>query len=105
MFCAFEGPPKIVRLHGLGEVILPGHTEFDPLITRFPSNTGTRAFIRIRLTRISNSCGYAVPVLDFQKDRDVLDQWIETKKPEEIEQYRKDHNQHSIDDLPAIDPP
>src|ERR671927_1091023 len=34
MFCAFEGPPKILRLHGRGEVVTPGDDRFDELLAR-----------------------------------------------------------------------
>ncbi len=61
MFCAFEGPPKIVRLHGKSEVLLPGSPEFQTVAPRFPAYLGHRAIIRARLTRISESCGYGVP--------------------------------------------
>ena len=61
MFCAFEGPPKIVRLHGTSEVHFPGSPQYDSLSSLFPVHIGSRSIIRARLTRISDSCGYAVP--------------------------------------------
>lgn len=61
MFCAFDGAPRIVRLHGRGEALAPGHADFASLAARFPQHLGTRAFIRITVSRISDSCGYAVP--------------------------------------------
>lgn len=105
MFCAFEGPPKIIRLHGSGEVILKTHPEFESLGAQFPENPGRRAFIRVRITRISDSCGYAVPLMEYQKDRDTLEQWAEALGPAQLDEYRKDNNQASIDGLPAIDIP
>ncbi len=102
MFCAFEGPPKIVRLHGRGTVIAPGHARFDELASRFPDNPGTRAIIHIAVTRVSDSCGYAVPYFDFRGDRDILDRWAETKGPQALAEYRAAKNQSSIDGLPAL---
>ncbi|HEY1476915.1 MAG TPA: pyridoxamine 5'-phosphate oxidase family protein [Chthoniobacterales bacterium] len=66
MFCAFAGAPKIVRLHGDGEVIEPDHAEFDQLRANFPSTVGIRSFIKVHLTRISDSCGYGVPLYEFR---------------------------------------
>src|SRR6476659_10883218 len=31
MFCAFDGPPRIVRLHGHGEYVRPDHERFEEL--------------------------------------------------------------------------
>src|SRR3954463_16588762 len=32
MLCAFEGPPRILRLHGTGEVVLVGDERFGALL-------------------------------------------------------------------------
>ena len=75
MFCAFEGPPMIVRLHGFGTVVTPNHPRFDELCACFPDNAGTRAFIHIAVDRVSDSCGWSVPFFDFREHRDALDWW------------------------------
>jgi hypothetical protein len=103
MFCAFEGPPRIVRLHGHGEAILPSHPEFAALAARFPDNAGTRAVIRVAVTRVSDSCGFAVPFYDYRSERDTLDKWAQTKGPEQLAEYRRTRNARSLDDLPAMD--
>lgn len=104
MFCAFEGPPKIVRLHGIGEALLPDHPDFSALAVEFPPNPGTRAIIRLNVTRVSDSCGYAVPFFDYRGERDTLDQWAESKGPAGLKAYRKEKNATSIDDLPGLTP-
>lgn len=103
MFCAFEGRPQIVRLQGEGEVILPASCEFPSLAARFPQNRGMRAIVRVKVTRISDSCGYAVPFFDYLEERDTLDKWAEAKGISQLEAYRRDKNERSIDGLPAID--
>lgn len=103
MFCAFDGPPKIVRLHGHGEYILPKHPEYSHIESHFESKPGVRAYIKLHVTRVSDSCGYSVPVYDYKHDRDVLDKWVERKGEAAIQQYIVDNNQKSIDGLPAID--
>jgi hypothetical protein len=103
MFCAFDGPPKIVRLHGRGTVVTSDHARFAELAELFPHNPGTRAFIHIVVNRVSSSCGYSVPLYDFRDNRDVLDKWANSKGPERIAEYRAQKNQRSIDGLPAFD--
>jgi hypothetical protein len=102
MFCAFDGPPRIARLHGHGTIIRPGDKRFDELSSRFPQNAGTRAVIHVSVTRVSTSCGYAVPFFDFRQPRDQLDRWANTKGPEELAAYRMEKNSQSIDGLPAF---
>src|SRR5688572_14138725 len=70
MFCAFEEPPRIVRLHGRGTIIEPGHPRFSEMASGFPANPGTRAFVHVNVTRVSSSCGHGVPLFDFQRHRD-----------------------------------
>lgn len=101
MFCAFEGPPRIVRLHGQGEVVLPGEAAYASLDDRFPPHLGTRAYIRVAVERVSTSCGYAVPLMELRGPRDVLDKWSAKKGPEGLREYRADRNATSIDGLPA----
>ena len=104
MLCAFEGPPKIVRLHGRGEVITPKHKAYAVLAGHFPPHVGTRAFVRIAVERVSRSCGYSVPLYDFREPRDTLDRYCEQKGPEGLAAYRAEKNQVSIDGLPAFSP-
>ena len=102
MFCAFDGPPKIVRLHGQGEAILPGDKDFDSISKEFPQRRGVRSYIRIRVNRLSDSCGYSVPVYEFKKDRDVLDKWVDAKTDEQIKNYRLAKNAQSIDGITGL---
>jgi len=102
MFCAFEGPPKIVRLHGHGGIITPENPRFAELAALFPPNAGTRAIVHINVTRVSDSCGYSVPLYDFKAERDVLNKWAESKGPEKLQAYRAEKNVRSVDGLPAF---
>jgi hypothetical protein len=105
MFCAFTGPPNIVRLHGRGEVIEPGHADFPTLQASFPDHVGARAIIRVHLTRIGDSCGYAVPRYEYAGERDALIQWAEKKGPSGLADYRTEKNVHSLDGLPGLSNP
>lgn len=101
MFCAFAGPPKIVRLYGRGEVVPAGDPAFAALAAGFPRLPGARAVIRVHLERIADSCGYAVPLYEYGGERRQLIDWAERKGPQELATYRRDKNARSIDDLPG----
>ncbi len=105
MFCAFEGTPRIVRLHGRGEAVLTTDSRFDDLVSRFPSRPGVRSVIVVRVERIADSCGYGVPKMRFEVERDELDRWAERKGGEGIAEYQAAKNAASIDGLPGIAPP
>lgn len=103
MFCAFQGPPRILRLHGRGEVLLPADSGFTELLGRFPPMEGTRAIIRSEVERIADSCGYGVPLMALEDDREQIHTWAERKGPDGLDRYRQDKNAVSIDDLPGLD--
>lgn len=102
MFCAFEGPPRIVRLHGKGRAVLPADPDFTDLAARLPGHLSTRAVISVDVERISDSCGYGVPLMTFVGHRENLDHWAETKGPDGLIAYRAEKNRLSIDGLPAL---
>ena len=106
MFCAFEGPPRIVRLHGRASVVLPGEPEFDALRALFePAEDALRSVIRVDVERIADSCGYGVPIMRFDGVRDQYDQWVDKKMRDGgLDDYVAEKNAESIDGLPAIDP-
>lgn len=102
MFCAFEGRPRIVRLHGRGRVVLPDDPAFADLLERFSTHPGVRSVIVVDVTRASDSCGYAVPTMRYEGDRDVLDLANAKKGEEGLAVYRAEKNAVSIDGLPAL---
>ena len=101
MFCAFEGTPKIMRFHGRGEVIVPSSEEWSALKGNFPPHSSMRAIVRVRVSRVSDSCGFAVPHMQLVEERDVMDRWVETKGLENLPAYRREKNACSIDGLPT----
>jgi hypothetical protein len=104
VFCAFDGAPRILRLHGRGEAITAVHPRFAELASRFPPHSGTRSIVHIQVTRVSTSCGFAVPFFDFRAPRETLDEWSTKQGPEKIAAYQAAKNQFSIDGLPAFAP-
>jgi Pyridoxamine 5'-phosphate oxidase len=103
MLCAFEGPPRIVRLHGRGEVLEPGVVEF-PDATALPEQH--RTVIRVDVERIADSCGFGVPLMAYEGERPQAQAWAKTKLakggPHALEHYVAEKNAVSIDGLPAL---
>lgn len=106
MWCAFTGPPTIVRVHGTGESIYRDDPRFTELLPHFADadGPGLRAIILVTAHRISDTCGYAVPFMDYVDDRDLHAQYFGRKTDEEFAEYceRKEYNPTSIDGLPAL---
>jgi hypothetical protein len=114
MLCAFEGPPRIVRLHGTGTVLLPGDAGYAELYDgfRIPESLavdpGARAVIGVDVDRVADSCGYGVPLMSYEGTRPQQPAWVDRKLRQNgvaaLQQYVADRNAVSIDGLPAIDP-
>jgi len=104
MFCAFDGPPNIVRLHGRGEVVEPADGRFGDLRKLFPPDPalGVRAVIVVHVTRISDSCGYGVPLMRYEGDRTQLTAWASRKGADGLQEYQRDKNAKSIDGAPGL---
>jgi len=101
MFCAFDGPPRILRLFGKGRTVLPDSPEWQALSPNFNVKLGTRQIIVVDVTRVQTSCGYGVPLYDYVGERDQMDEWCEAKGDEGLETYRQKNNFRSIDALPT----
>lgn len=102
MFCAFTGDPRILRLYGKGEVLLPDSDGWQRLRARFPSDLPpARQIVRVKVERVQSSCGFGVPLMDFRRQRDELLDWAERKGEEGLREYQEKNNRHSIDGLPA----
>lgn len=112
MLCAFQGPPRILRLHGRGEVVLPGEEQFAQLMERAgfeqPSVPASRrAIVLVHVGRIGDSCGYGVPLMSYEGKRPHMNAWAEKKVraggPEALQAYQREKNTLSLDGLPAIE--
>jgi hypothetical protein len=105
MFCAFQGPPKILRLHGHGRVIEPHTSGFGALAEHFPAYQSVRSIIVVDVTRVTDSCGYSVPLMKYEGERKQLFAWAEKKGVAGLEAYRKQKNSRSIDGLQGLADP
>jgi len=99
MFCAFRGTPQILRLYGKGETVLKGAERWDELMAHFPSYPGIRQIILVSIDRVQTSCGYGVPLMELQKDRETLTRWATSKGEEGLADYRNANNSKSLDGL------
>jgi hypothetical protein len=103
MFCAFEGPPNVVRLHGRGRVVSLYDEGFGDLLGYFGEHRGARAVVIVDVERVSDSCGYGVPRYAYAGERDLLPAHMERKGAGGRVRYRRRKNAVSIDGLPAFD--
>jgi hypothetical protein len=99
MFCAFEGKPKILRLYGKSRIYHKRDIAFSKYVGLFPEIPGSRQIIEMDIDLVQTSCGFAVPFMDFRKERPQLRSWAEKKGEEKIQTYWEERNSRSIDGL------
>ena len=99
MWCSFEGKPMILRCYGTAEVFHVKDVDFEALNAHFEHDHGARQIFKMHIEAVQTSCGFAVPLMDFKAERDVLAKWSEQKGPEEIKAYWKEKNVLSIDGI------
>ncbi|KAA2265683.1 pyridoxamine 5'-phosphate oxidase family protein [Solihabitans fulvus] len=107
MWCAFDGPPNIVRVHSVGEPVFRDDPRFPDLVARFGEAAdagGLRGIVVVTAKLVSDTCGWAVPLMDYREDRMLHTDNFNRKTEEEFAEYcaRKPYNVASIDGLPAI---
>lgn len=110
MLCAFDGPPRILRLHGRAEVVMPDDARFAALVDGFDDPSlpeARRAIVLVHVTRGADACGYGVPLMTLRGHRPHHEK--ATAKQLRVqggeEPYRsaaRRQNERSIDGLPAL---
>ncbi len=102
MLCAFSGAPKILRLYGTGLAVQQYATNWDQLRTLFPADIpGVRQIITLTIESVQTSCGFGVPIYEYQGQRDMLIEWAEKKGDDRLADYQREKNTTSIDGLPT----
>lgn len=101
MFCAFAGPPKILRLYGRGQTVLPTDPSWAELRPRFGAEPGARQIVVADIDRVQTSCGFGVPLFAYAGQRDTLVKLADAKGDEGLSAYRAEANARSIDNLPT----
>ncbi len=104
MFCAVAGPPLIMRLYGEGRVIHRNSAEFASLLAEHYEGhapLGARQMIMLNFDLVQTSCGYGVPLFEYQSERPQMDAWAQAKGVDGIEDYWRQKNQTSLDGFPT----
>jgi hypothetical protein len=112
MFCAFDGPPKIVRLHGVGTPVQQNDEGFEELLATFELSDEQRRAVRsvivVEVTRVGDSCGFVVPRMDYVGERDQLYRYADNRLRKEgedaVRAYVSVNNAESLDGLTGLDP-
>ncbi|MEU3094270.1 pyridoxamine 5'-phosphate oxidase family protein [Streptomyces sp. NPDC006967] len=108
MWCAFQGPPNIVRVHGRGEPVFRDDPRFPGLLARFPgidpSPHGLRAVVVVTAELIRDTCGYAVPFMAYESERDLHAKRFAREDDTSLDAYftKKEHIATSLDGLPGL---
>ncbi|MFI5833702.1 pyridoxamine 5'-phosphate oxidase family protein [Micromonospora sp. NPDC051300] len=107
MWCAFDGPPNIVRVHGRGEPVFRDDRRWPDLLRHFdvdPTPHGLRAVIVVRAELVRDTCGYAVPLMSYDADRDLHARRFAREDDASLSAYfaGKEHVASSIDGLPGL---
>ena len=108
MWCAFEGPPNIVRVHGRGEPVFRDDARWTDLMGRFPDIDptlhGLRAIILVTAEKIRDTCGYAVPFMTYDGDRPLHASRFARESDASLDAYfqKKDDVATSMDGLPGL---
>ena len=101
MFCAFDGPPLILRLYGTAKVVHKGDPEWNELFSLFNPLPGARQIFDVTIDLVQTSCGMAVPYFSHTENRELLSEWAIKKGDEGLKQYWEEKNQMSIDGIPT----
>jgi hypothetical protein len=101
MFCAYQGPPNILRLYGKGHPVLPDTPEWEDLTPYFNIYPNTRQIIVADIDLVQNSCGYVVPLYEHIGERTIMNEWAEKKGTDGLAEYIQEKNMVSLDGLPT----
>ena len=104
MWCAFEGPPLILRVYGSARAIHPDDAEWARCAKTIAAPVGARQYFEVTVEQVQTSCGYQVPLMDFREERSALTKWAEKKGEDGIAAYWRERNAVSIDGLPTRSP-
>jgi hypothetical protein len=101
MFCSFDAKPLILRLYGTARAVHAGDAEWDDLLALFPPMQGARNIFVLDIDLVQTSCGFGVPLMEFQDDRTILAQWAAKKGDDGVRAYQQEKNRVSIDGFPT----
>ncbi len=100
-WCSFGARPIILRAYGTARTVQPGDSEWDALNGLFAADRGARQVYDLTIDLVQTSCGYAVPLMDNPRERDVLKTWAAAKDDAAMRAYRAEKNRVTIDGFPT----
>ncbi|QUL37471.1 pyridoxamine 5'-phosphate oxidase family protein [Erythrobacter sp. JK5] len=100
MFCNFERPALILRIYGTGKAVLPQDEGWDELAAHFTMMPGTRQIFDIAVESVQTSCGWGVPFMSLEGERETLKKAHRQADPAEWE-AKMATRVTSIDGLPT----
>jgi hypothetical protein len=101
MWCSFTTRPLILRTYGTARTLHAGDDGWDELAGQFPNHRSARQIYDLSIDLVQTSCGYAVPFMEFQSDRDTMQKWVDGKSDDDIRAYWVEKNQQTIDGKPT----
>jgi hypothetical protein len=101
MFCAYQGPPNILRLYGKGRTVLPTDAEWSTYAPLFDHYPNTRQIIVADIDLVGTSCGYGVPLYEHTGERSIMFDWADKKGQDGMQAYIQEKNLKSLDGLPT----
>ncbi|WP_199553510.1 pyridoxamine 5'-phosphate oxidase family protein [Sandaracinobacteroides hominis] len=103
MFCAFDQPALIFRIYGRGEAVLPQDPRWAEVAKQFTPLPGARQIFLIHVESVQESCGWAVPFMSFDQERQTLRKYHAQQDP--LARMEKVSTRtRSIDGLPVTPP-
>jgi Pyridoxamine 5'-phosphate oxidase len=100
MFCNFDRPALILRIYGRGRAVLPQDAEWDALAGHFTLLPGTRQIFVIDVESVQTSCGWGVPFMALERERDTLQKAHSQMEPDAWIARAQGRNK-SIDGIPT----
>jgi Pyridoxamine 5'-phosphate oxidase len=99
MWCSFTTRPLILRAYGTARTYHTNDAEWSELAEHFPAHRSARQIFDLSIDMVQTSCGYAVPFMDYQSERDTMQKWVDAKSDTELRDYWVEKNTKTIDGM------
>lgn len=97
MWCAFDGQPMILRCYGTARTLHKNDPGWDDANAPFPPDLAARQLFEVTVDLVQTSCGYGVPLMEYQAERPDADAWVAEKGPDGIRSYWGEKNRATLD--------
>jgi len=101
MWCSFTAQPRILRAYGTARALHERDADWTELVSHFTDEAAARQIYDMTVEMVQTSCGYAVPFLDYQGERDTLATVNGTLGKDGVRDYWRRKNTQTIDGLPT----